>query len=101
MYAAQSTQSKPEASARVSPSAILAYASGYDAPGRVERWRGGLRLRFHLPLIEPDVRISRIRLSDKEDWVIPIMLSPTGGCEFVSRAALVREFRRDSCPGSV
>ena len=23
-------------------------------------------LRFHLPLIEPDVRISRIRLSDKE-----------------------------------
>jgi hypothetical protein len=52
---------------------------------RVERWRGGLgrswfsllarpfvcechnistMLRFHLPLIEPDVRISRIRLSD-------------------------------------
>ena len=23
-------------------------------------------LRFHLPLIKPDVRISRIRLSDKE-----------------------------------
>jgi hypothetical protein len=51
---------------------------------RVERWRGGLglaylltgpfvcrcltslaMLRFHLPLIEPDVRISRIRLSEK------------------------------------
>ena len=28
--------------------------------------------RFHLPLVEPDVRISRIRLSDKE-----FMLSPT------------------------
>ncbi len=54
---------------------------------RVERWRGGLgrswfsllarpfvcechnistMLRFHLPLIKPDVRISRIRLSDKD-----------------------------------
>ena len=51
---------------------------------RVEEWRGGLgvalrvdrpfrlpvpeyptMLRFHSPLIEPDVRISRIRLSDK------------------------------------
>ena len=27
------------------------------------RWRDSLR--FHLPLIEPDVRISRIRLSEK------------------------------------
>ena len=56
-----------------------------DQPlGRVEMWRGGLgwaypwsgtfvsrcltsptMLRFHIPLIEPDVRISRIRLSDK------------------------------------
>ena len=52
--------------------------------GRVEVWRGDVRLsmsvpapfvwrclsgstivRFHTPLIEPDVRISRIRLSDK------------------------------------
>jgi hypothetical protein len=32
---------------------------------RVEKWRGGTSvLRFHFPLIEPDVRISRIRLSD-------------------------------------
>jgi len=32
---------------------------------RVEMWRGGPKgLRFHIPLIEPDVRISRIRLSD-------------------------------------
>jgi hypothetical protein len=33
--------------------------------GRVGRWRGGLRLRFHPPLIEPCRRISRTRLSDK------------------------------------
>jgi hypothetical protein len=52
--------------------------------GRVETWRGGLGraypfagsfvcrcltspsvLRFHVPLIEPDVQISRIRLSEK------------------------------------
>ena len=59
---------------------------------RVERWRGGLgrslysplarpfvcechnistMLRFHLPLIKPDVRISRIRLSDKDSCVRP------------------------------
>jgi len=31
-------------------------------------------LRFHVPLIEPDVRICRIRLSEKD-----VMLSPTGG----------------------
>ncbi len=29
-------------------------------------WRGGLPLRFHIPLIEPCWRISRTRLSDKE-----------------------------------
>ena len=52
--------------------------------GRVGMWRGGVGpglsvadpfgcrcltslavLRFHTPLIEPDVRVSRIRLSDK------------------------------------
>jgi len=32
-------------------------------------------LRFHLPLIKPDVRISRIRLSDKD-----FMRSPTRSC---------------------
>ena len=36
-------------------------------------------LRFHIPLIEPDVRISRIRLSDKI-----FMLSPTEGYGFFS-----------------
>ena len=58
---------------------------------RVERWRGGLGSaylsvsrpfvcgcltsvtvpRFHLPLVKPDVRISRIRLSYKDSWVRP------------------------------
>jgi hypothetical protein len=33
---------------------------------RVEVWCGGLRLRSHTPLIEPDGRFSRIRLSDKD-----------------------------------
>jgi hypothetical protein len=39
---------------------------------RVEMWRGGGEpLRFHIPLIKPDVRISRIRLSDKASRVRP------------------------------
>jgi len=47
---------------------------------RVEERRGGLEpiwqtLRFPSPLIEPDVRISRIRLSDQlrgkaHDWAV-------------------------------
>jgi len=42
--------------------------------GFQETWRGGARaLRFHVPLIEPDRRVSRIRLSEKD-----FMLSPTG-----------------------
>ena len=28
-------------------------------------------LRLHIPLIEPDVRISRIRLSDKDSYLRP------------------------------
>ena len=31
--------------------------------------QSGPWLRFHIPLIEPDVRISRIRLSDKDSCV--------------------------------
>jgi hypothetical protein len=38
-------------------------------------------LRFHIPLIKPDVRISRIRLSDKE-----LTRSPTEGCVFCHEA---------------
>ena len=59
-----------------------------EKESRVEEWRGGLGvalrvtgsfvcrglsihtlLRFHSPLIEPDVRVSRIRLSDKDSCV--------------------------------
>jgi len=32
---------------------------------RVEMWRGESGSRFHIPLIKPDMRVSRIRLSDK------------------------------------
>ena len=40
--------------------------------GRVETWRGDdSSFRFHVPLIEPDGRISRIRLSDKDSCVRP------------------------------
>jgi hypothetical protein len=43
-------------------------AQPFDSYGRVEDGRGSLghaaTLRFPSPLIEPDVRISRIRLSD-------------------------------------
>jgi hypothetical protein len=39
-------------------------------------------LRFHLPLIEPDVRISRIRLSDKRSYLRPRKVA---GAQFQSR----------------
>ena len=52
-------------------------------------------LRFHLPLIEPDGRISRIRLSDKDS-----RCSPTESCGRRSRSgpgpALVQVFGRDT-----
>ena len=35
-----------------------------------------LLLRLHLPLIEPDVRIARIRLSDKTSYVRPQLAMP-------------------------
>ena len=81
-------------------------ASGWPGrmsiPGRVDDWRGGGRrkgvavpggfrqvpvphsppwLRFQSPLIKPDVRISRIRLSDE------IMPSPTDGAPFTRQGA--------------
>ena len=38
--------------------------------GRVEMWRGGGEpLRFHIPLIKPDMPISSIRLSGKDSCV--------------------------------
>lgn len=72
--------------------ALTYYADdGWAEASRVEMWRGGFSsgisvkpplsiggallsqtwLRFHIPLIEPDLQISRIRLSDR---IIP---SPT------------------------
>jgi hypothetical protein len=52
------------------PSGALADITVPFVVGRVEERRGGLRhcqsLRFPSPLIEPDVQISRIRLSD---WI--------------------------------
>ena len=39
----------------------------------------GPSLRFHIPLIEPDVRISRIRLSDKTSRLHPRHAAPTVG----------------------
>ena len=41
--------------------------------GRVEDWRGKplIGSRFQSPLIEPDMRVSRIRLSDKTSCVRP------------------------------
>ena len=36
-------------------------------------------LRFHIPLIEPDVQISRIRLSDKTSRLRPRHVAPARG----------------------
>src|SRR4030081_3678483 len=36
-------------------------------------------LRFHIPLIEPDVQISRIRLSDKTSRLRPRLAAPARG----------------------
>ena len=35
--------------------------------------------RFHIPLIEPDVQISRIRLADKKSRLRPLPGAPSGG----------------------
>ena len=83
-------------------STLLARLPQRRLPGRVDDWRGGGRrkgvavpggfrhvpvphsppwLRFQSPLIKPDVRISRIRLSDE------IMPSPTEGAPFAQQGA--------------
>ena len=36
-------------------------------------------LRFHIPLIEPDMQISRIRLSDKTSRLHPRLVAPQRG----------------------
>jgi hypothetical protein len=40
---------------------------GTETKRSVESRSGAGRTRFHLPLVEPDGRFSRIRLSDKDD----------------------------------
>ena len=52
-------------------------------------------LRFQIPLIKPDVRISRIRLSDQGGF----MLSPTEGCAWSVPDELARASRRDTRRG--
>ena len=66
-----------------------------ESASRVETWRGGVGraypltgsfvcrcltstavLRFQVPLIEPDRRISRIRLSDKTSYFRPQLAMP-------------------------
>ena len=49
--------------------------------------------RFHIPLIEPDRRFSRIRLSDKA--------SPSTGGHTFAHERIGRGFRRSSCKPSV
>ena len=47
-----------------------------DGRGRVEIWRSDTEVFcFQIPLIKPDVRISRIRLSDKLCSVRPRQVS--------------------------
>ena len=54
-------------------------------------------LRFHSPLIEPDVRISRIRLSDKDSRVRPREARPRSPLE----PDQAQRRRAGSGPGSV
>ena len=50
-------------------------------------------LRFHIPLIEPDVQISRIRLSDKTSRLHPRRAMPTRGQTYETEVPVqVREW---------
>ena len=53
-------------------------------------------LRFHLPLIEPDLQISRIRLSDQGSWVRSLPASRAAR-EQVQAQLLVQVCRREAC----
>ena len=53
-------------------------------------------LRFYLPLIEPDGRISRIRLSDKVSSLRPREGAPTQP-ESVEAQVLIEVFVREAC----
>jgi hypothetical protein len=49
--------------------------------------------RFHIPLIEPDMQISRIRLSDKTSRLRPRLLTPPYAQTYESKVPVqVREW---------
>src|SRR5262245_40748333 len=83
--------------------------------GRVEMWRGGVGrtylfpplssggalvvrpwLRFHIPLIEPDMQISRIRLSDKTSRLHPRHVAAERGQAYEPEVPV--EVREWICP---
>jgi hypothetical protein len=56
-------------------------------------------LRFHIPLIEPDVQISRIRLSDKASRLRPrLTVPPRGQADQAKVAIQVREWIGPALP---
>jgi hypothetical protein len=92
---------------------------GYPVVCGVEVWRGGLggayRLptlssvgaslvppcfRFHTPLIEPDVRICRIRLSEKTH-AIAIAIACDAVCNFWKQLGSCQAHRQSPFPSSL
>ena len=56
-------------------------------------------LRFHIPLIEPDMQIARIRLSDKTSRLRPRRAAPTLGQTYEPEVPVeVREWIRPLAP---
>ena len=81
-----STVSSPPLPLRLLPAGVTSCRVGLTPTknqhlftAHVESRCGAERIRFRTPLIEPDGRFSRIRLSDKEGDLAVFMLSPTGG----------------------
>ena len=57
-------------------------------------------LRFHIPLIEPDVQISRIRLSDKASRLRPRLAAPARGQAYQAKMAVQVRERIGPAPSS-
>ena len=57
-------------------------------------------LRFHLPLIKPDVRISRIQLSDKDSCVRPRNVA-VAQAEFDQAELLVQVLVGEACYSTI
>jgi hypothetical protein len=68
-FGASAKQQKPrhsEATAGFCCLSLDRSSAAAERFGRVEIWRGDAEaFRFQIPLIKPDMRLSRIRLSDK------------------------------------